>query len=63
MSSAMGILMWSPKEFWDATVYEYTSAMKGYLRSKGINTVDPVSRNEFLAMKREEEGNKRKRGN
>jgi hypothetical protein len=39
--------------------------MKGYLLSKGINNEDAVTRNEFLAMKREDEKRekeKRKRG-
>lgn len=61
MSSAMGILCWEPNSFWGATVYEYTSAMKGYLVSKGVNSVEPMDRNEYLALKRQDENN-RKRG-
>lgn len=64
MSSAMGILGWTPKDFWAATFYEYTTAMKGHLLSKGVKTGGGVDRSEYLAMKREEEKEeKRKRGN
>jgi Phage tail assembly chaperone protein, TAC len=55
MSSAMGILKWPPAAFWAATVYEYTAAMKGYVRSEGAEVEPGMTRSEFLALKREEE--------
>ncbi len=61
MASAMGILKWPPNVFWVSTLYEYTAGMKGHLLSQGISPAEPVTRNEFLAMKREDD--KRKRGN
>jgi hypothetical protein len=60
MSSALGILKWQPEVFWGSTLYEYTAGMKGHLLSQGISTTEPMTRNEYLAMKREDD--KRKRG-
>lgn len=60
MSSVMGVLGWPPNVFWQSTFYEYTAAMKGHLLSQGVDIRGPVSRDEFLTMKREDE--KRKRG-
>lgn len=51
MASAMGILRWSPRDFWSATFYDYTAAMQGYMQSKGIKTEGGVTRNEFLELK------------
>lgn len=55
MSSAMGILKWPPEMFWKASFYEYTAAMKGHLVSQGVNLNPPMSRDEFLTMKAEDE--------
>lgn len=58
MSSALGVLRWTPKEFWQATMFEYTAAMRGYLLSKGVklDQLDgPMTRSEFLDMVREDE--------
>lgn len=60
MSSAIGILGWTPNVFWASTFYEYTAGMKGHLLSQGINVVEPMTRDEFLKLKREDA--KRKRG-
>lgn len=63
MSSALGVLKWPPNVFWASTIYEYTSAMKGHLLSKGVKIIDPMTRSEFLKIKREDEARtKRKRG-
>lgn len=51
MSSALGLLGWTPDGFWRATVYEYSAAMRGYYASKGVDTEGGVTRNEFLALK------------
>lgn len=61
MASAMGILKWPSNVFWSSTMYEYTAAMKGHLLSQGVNVVEPMTRDEFLEMK--DEDDKRKRGN
>ncbi len=51
MASSLGVLRWPPEVFWKATMYEYTSGMKGYLLAKGAKTDTPVSRDEYLEMK------------
>lgn len=55
MSSAMGILKWTPNVFWAATFFEYTAAMKGHLASQGVDLTPPMTRNEFLSLKAEDE--------
>jgi hypothetical protein len=55
MTSALGVLKWTPDVLWRATMYEYTAAMKGHLLSKGIKLDGAMSRSEFLDMKREDE--------
>lgn len=55
MSSALGILKWSPDQFWKATVYEYTAAMKGHLVSQGADLTPPMTRDEYLTLKAAEE--------
>jgi hypothetical protein len=50
MSSAMGVLHWTPEAFWGATMFEYTAAMKGYLTSKGVK-FESMTRDEFLELK------------
>lgn len=64
MSSSMGILRWSPAEFWAASFFEYSCAMKGYLASKGVKSDnEPYTRNEFLEdVAREKKGIKRGNG-
>lgn len=37
LETALGILGWRPCDFWDANVTEYTLAVRGHLRSKGID--------------------------
>jgi hypothetical protein len=59
MSSALGILKWTPDQFWKATFYEYTAAMKGHLTSQGVSLEPPIDRDEFLAMKAEDEARER----
>jgi hypothetical protein len=59
MSSGMGILKWTPKDFWEATFFEYTAAMKGHLVSQGVNLTPPMSRDEFLDLKDEDEARQR----
>lgn len=54
MTSALGLLRWTPSEFWGATMYEYTTAMKGYFVSKGVKLDGGTSRDEFLEMKGKE---------
>ncbi|WP_442577865.1 phage tail assembly chaperone [Mesorhizobium sp. ASY16-5R] len=54
MSSALGILKWSPNTFWQATFYEYTAAMKGHLVSQGVEIKSPMSRDEYLTLKAED---------
>lgn len=55
MSSTLGLLKWTPDVFWNATFYEYTAAMKGHLASTGVSQSDPVTRDEYLTAKAEEE--------
>ncbi|WP_312866880.1 phage tail assembly chaperone [Rhizobium leguminosarum] len=55
MSSAMGILKWPPDMFWKATFYEFTAAMRGHFVSQGIDVTPPMTRDEFLTMKAEDE--------
>ena len=55
MSSALGILKWSPKEFWQATFYEYTAAMKGHLISSGADLSPPLSKEDVDAAFAEHE--------
>lgn len=58
MSSALGVLRWTPKEFWQATMFEYTAAMRGHLLSKGVKLDQlggPTTRSDFLEMVREDE--------
>ena len=59
MSSALGILKWTPQEFWNATFYEYTAAMKGHLVSQGVDLTPPVTREEYLTMKAEDDARQR----
>jgi hypothetical protein len=47
MSSAIGMLRWSPETFWRATMFEYTAGMKGHMAANGVDltpglTVDDV---------------------
>lgn len=55
MSSALGVLKWAPDRFWSATFYEYTAAMKGHLVSQGVDMTPPMTREEFLSLKAEDE--------
>lgn len=51
MSSALGILRWSPSEFWDSSYFPYSCGMKGYLASKGVKVDnDTITRDEFLDL-------------
>ncbi|MBY5594102.1 phage tail assembly chaperone [Rhizobium leguminosarum] len=62
MASALGVLKWPPEVFWKAVFYEYTAAMKGHLVSQGVDLSPPMTRDEFLTMKAEDdarESNKR----
>ena len=63
MSSALGVLKWSPDSFWAATFYEYTAAMKGHLAENGVDTTPPPSTEEFYRLKAETEKKRRMRGN
>jgi hypothetical protein len=51
LSSALGILGWSPDTFWRATSYEYTAAMRGHMASKGADLEGNMTRDEFLELK------------
>ncbi|MBZ9674555.1 phage tail assembly chaperone [Mesorhizobium sp. ES1-1] len=59
ISSALGALKWSPNTFWQATIYEYTAAMKGHLVSQGVDLNPAVSRDEYLTLKAEDEARER----
>lgn len=61
MTSALGLLRWTPDTFWRATVYEYSAAMKGYLASKGVKTDAGMSREEFLSLRAQDEKGKKAR--
>jgi hypothetical protein len=50
MSSAIGILKWSPEVFWKATMFEYTAAMKGHLISQGVKFTEPMSDEEVKEL-------------
>ena len=56
MASALGILKWSPNTFWQATFYEYTAAMKGHFVSQGVDLNPPMTRDDFLTLKAEDDG-------
>ncbi len=65
MSSAMGVLRWTPKEFWQATMFEYTAAMRGHLLSKGVKLEQldgPITKSDFLEMVREDEARESAKG-
>lgn len=49
MSSAMGVLGWTPDTFWKATFYDFTAAMKGHLISSGADMSQPPSKEEINA--------------
>ena len=51
MQSALGVLMWTPSEFWKATMEEYLLAVKGYIKANGLETKKGMTRNEFLDLK------------
>ncbi|MBZ9975477.1 phage tail assembly chaperone [Mesorhizobium sp. BR-1-1-10] len=53
MSSALGVLKWTPNMFWGAGFYEYTAAMKGHLISQGIDLKPAMTREDFLDLKDE----------
>lgn len=53
MSSALGILKWTPKRFWEAGFYEYTAAMKGHLISEGADLKPAFTREDYLDLKDE----------
>lgn len=55
MASALGVLKWTPDQFWRATVKEYTAAMKGHLLSIGADLSGPLSREEVEAAFAEHE--------
>jgi hypothetical protein len=55
MTSALGILKWTPTQFWGASMYEYTAAMKGHLVSQGVDMTPGMSREEFLTLKAQDE--------
>lgn len=58
LSSALGILGWTPETFWRATSYEYTAAMKGHMMAQGTDLDGGMTRNEFLALKAKDEQGK-----
>lgn len=47
MPAAMGTLRWPPETFWRATMMDFTSALKGYLASKGIDVRPGVTAADF----------------
>ena len=55
MVTALGVLKWTPEQYWRATFYEYTAAMKGHLISQGVDLTPPITREEFLTMKAEDD--------
>jgi hypothetical protein len=36
MELALGVLQWTPSQFWDATFYEVSCAYIGYARANGV---------------------------
>lgn len=57
MSSGMGVLGWTPEDFWNASYFEYTCAMAGHLASKGVkNQNEAMTRDEFLNLKDQSKG-------
>lgn len=58
MSSALGLLAWTPSVFWGATCYEYSAAMRGYFAKNGVDTEGNMTRDEFLALKAQDEQGK-----
>lgn len=59
MATALGVLKWDPDTYWKATFYEYTAAMKGHLQSIGADLNPPMSREEFLNLKAEDDARQR----
>lgn len=49
METALGILGWSPSEFWKANVTEYTLAVRGYCRKNGIEIKESDVNRSWLA--------------
>jgi hypothetical protein len=42
MSFALGVLKWTPKDFWNSGFYEYTAAVKGHLMASGVDVSEPL---------------------
>lgn len=59
MRSALGVLNWSPREFWAASLYEYSVAVEGYMHSKGVKIQRKMTKERFEQLKRldEQRGN------
>ncbi len=49
METALGVLEWSPDEFWNATYMDFTSAINGRVKmnQRRSSTVEPMTREEF----------------
>lgn len=43
METAMGVLGWTPRTFWEASPLEFRAAYRGKLRSLGVNPDDKKS--------------------
>lgn len=49
METALGILGWSPSEFWSANITEYALAVRGYCRKNGLSVDKPKLDSNWLA--------------
>jgi hypothetical protein len=53
MEFALGVLQWTPKQFWASTMIEVSAAAKGLARYNNPPSVDPdaMTQEEWKAMK------------
>ena len=53
MEFALGVLHWSPEQFWKATMHELMAANNGYVKANKIpDTTDkPMTREEYEDLK------------
>jgi len=50
MEMAFGVLGFSPKDFWQMTMEEFTSACDGRMKSMGAEEEDPLGKDDLERM-------------
>jgi hypothetical protein len=53
MRFALGVLNWSPSQFWQSTMHELMAANEGYIKANTVESDDnPMTRDEYEDLKK-----------